>query len=79
MEKVAGPNRAVLQAVQHWPYYPAGLWAPHCALAEGLDNAQGGDGLRGFCAGISPSRLWSVGIKDTATGAIAMTVSYQRP
>ena len=24
MEKVTGPNRAVLQPVQHWPYYPAG-------------------------------------------------------
>lgn len=78
MEKVTGPNRAVPQPVRHWPYYLPGLWVPHCALAEGLDKAQAAMAL-GFCAGISPSRLWSVGIKDTATGAITMTVNYQRP
>jgi hypothetical protein len=79
MEKVTGPNRAVLQPVQHWPYYPAGPLGAALRTGRRIGQRSGRRWPSGFCAGISPSRLWSVGIKDTAIGAIAMTVSYQRP
>jgi hypothetical protein len=59
------------QPVEHWPYYLPGNWVPHCALAEGLDEA-GAATAFGLLYGYEPitATVTSVGIKDTATGAI---------
>jgi hypothetical protein len=78
MEKVTGPNRAVPPPVQHWPYH---LPASGCRIVHWPKDwtRPRRRGPSGCCAGISPSRLWSVGVKDTATGAITVTVNYQRP
>ena len=66
----AGTARAVL---------PAGpLGAAHCALAEGLDKAQAAMAF-GLRCGYRPSTAMVRRIKDTATGAITVTVNYQRP
>jgi 2'-5' RNA ligase len=68
------------EPVQHWPYYLPGNWVPHCTLAEGLDKVQAATAF-GLLYGYQPitATISSVGIKDTATGAITTAVNYQRP
>jgi 2'-5' RNA ligase len=61
------------QPIRHWAYYLPGSWIPHCALAEGLDGSQASRAF-GLLADYSPiaAKVTSVGIKDTATGAITL-------
>jgi hypothetical protein len=61
------------QPIRHWEYYQPGNWIPHCALAEGLDTAEAGKAF-GLLADYEPvtAEVTSVGIKDTATGAITL-------
>jgi hypothetical protein len=68
----AGVHAALAgQPIRHWAYYQPGSWVPHCALAEGLDRAEAGKAFR-LLADYRPvtAEVTSVGVKDTATGAI---------
>lgn len=78
MEKVTSPDRAVPQPVStgRLTCRASGCRIAHWPKDWTRPRRRGPSGL---CAGISPARLWSVGIKDTATGAITVTVNYQRP
>jgi 2'-5' RNA ligase len=61
------------RSIRHWPYYLPGNWVPHCTLAEHLDPAEKAKAF-GLLQGYEPiaARVESVGIKDTATGAITL-------
>jgi len=70
----AGVHAALAgQPIRHWAYYQPGNWIPHCALAEGLDARQAGSAF-GLLVDYQPitAEVTSVGIKDTATGAITL-------
>jgi hypothetical protein len=60
------------QPVEHSPHYLPGSWVPHCTLAEGLDKATAAMAF-GLLYGYEPitATVAAVGIKDTATGAVA--------
>ncbi len=61
------------QPIRQWAYYLPGNWIPHCTLAEGLDRAETARAF-GLLAGYQPvsATVTSVGVKDTATGAITL-------
>jgi hypothetical protein len=70
----AGVHAALAgQPIRHWAYYLPGNWIPHCALAEGLDRSEAGQAF-GLLADYEPitAEVTSVGMKDTATGAVTM-------
>jgi 2'-5' RNA ligase len=63
------------QLVEHWPHYLPGNWVPHCTLAEGLGTTQASAAF-GLIYEYEPITVAveSVGIKDTASGAISVLV-----
>jgi hypothetical protein len=64
------------QLVEHWPHYLPGNWVPHCTLAEGLGTTQASAAF-GLIYEYEPITVAveSVGIKDTASGAISEVFS----
>src|SRR5215469_10477698 len=64
------------QGVGHWPHYQPGNWVPHCALAEGLNQAEAARAF-GLLHGHQPiaATVTATGIKDTTTGAITLVAS----
>lgn len=72
-------------AVARWGHRPAGIWAPECAYAPGLERLYTAAGVRRFVVdgptllgvGASPAAAWTVGGSDVVAFGRDLEVAYR--